>query len=369
MIFQAWDLLLLVAAFQGLFFGFALGIRREGMPEARIFLVLLLIFLSIVLGRYLGSRQGWIQQSLEQFIALEGLYLAFGPLLYLYTRVNLGDRLDNINRWPLHFFPALSLLGFAGFLWYSHAAGVLLYNLRGETGQRTVFTLFFIQFFQLFIYTLLAYRHVKHQQGQPYRKKGRIPDRQFAWLRWLLGTFAVIDALAGIFYLLLLSGIYYDYPVNFEIIILLIAAICIHGIALQAIINPELISGPAPNNGRRQAIKSNGKTPEYWPDRIGAHMTAKAPYRNQELKLADLANQLGLNQHELSQILNEQLGKGFFELINSYRVAEAKDLLLQNRQHSILSIAFEVGFNSKSAFNRAFRKQVGMTPSEFRRHK
>jgi len=73
-------------------------------------------------------------------------------------------------------------------------------------------------------------------------------------------------------------------------------------------------------------------------------------------------------QH-LSQTINEQLNQTFSEFINIYRVEEAKRLLLDTRKKhiSILAIAEEVGFNSKSSFNAVFKKYANITPSEFRK--
>jgi len=72
--------------------------------------------------------------------------------------------------------------------------------------------------------------------------------------------------------------------------------------------------------------------------------------------------------HHISQVINEKLNQSFFEMIATYRVEEAK-ILLKDPSKKVLTIediADEVGYNSKSAFNRTFKKHTGMTPSEFR---
>jgi AraC-like DNA-binding protein len=63
------------------------------------------------------------------------------------------------------------------------------------------------------------------------------------------------------------------------------------------------------------------------------------------------------------------LNKNFMDLLNNYRIEEAKEMLLKpgKNDRSILEIAFEVGFNSKEVFNRCFKKYTGMTPSEFKK--
>ena len=72
--------------------------------------------------------------------------------------------------------------------------------------------------------------------------------------------------------------------------------------------------------------------------------------------------------HLLSQVINEQLGVNFFNFVNQYRVEEFKERLADpsNRNFSLLGIAFDSGFNSKSTFNRIFRNTTGLTPSRYR---
>jgi AraC-like DNA-binding protein len=97
-------------------------------------------------------------------------------------------------------------------------------------------------------------------------------------------------------------------------------------------------------------------------------MKEQKPFTDGELSLQKLAESLSIPPHHLSQIINERLGQTFSDFINSYRVEEAKQRLLDPRfKHlSLLGIAVDVGFNSKSSFNAVFKKHTNMTPSEFR---
>ena len=91
-------------------------------------------------------------------------------------------------------------------------------------------------------------------------------------------------------------------------------------------------------------------------------------YRDENLSLQSLAEKLEITHYHLSQLINESLHKSFFDLINGYRVEEAKKRLENFKEdQTILAIGFEVGFNSKSAFNRVFKKYTNMTPSQYRK--
>ena len=92
-------------------------------------------------------------------------------------------------------------------------------------------------------------------------------------------------------------------------------------------------------------------------------------YRNPNLSIGDLARKAILGARTISRLLNEHRGQHFFEYINAFRVEEAYRILLDSQmrdEKSILQIAYDVGFNSKSAFNRSFKKVYGVTPSQVR---
>ncbi|TGK39197.1 AraC family transcriptional regulator [Leptospira gomenensis] len=101
--------------------------------------------------------------------------------------------------------------------------------------------------------------------------------------------------------------------------------------------------------------------------RLKELMEEERSYRNEDLRMQDLAEKLLITPHQISRILNESYGKNFNEFVNGYRVEEAKKILLEEPTKTVLSIGFEVGFNTKSTFNAQFLKITGMTPAEWRK--
>lgn len=95
-------------------------------------------------------------------------------------------------------------------------------------------------------------------------------------------------------------------------------------------------------------------------------MALQKPYLKPSFSLPDLADQLKVTVHQLSQVINEGLGKSFFEMLAEYRIEEAKILLKEKSNIKIEEIAEQVGYNSKSSFNTAFKKLTGQTPGEWR---
>jgi AraC-like DNA-binding protein/uncharacterized membrane protein YhaH (DUF805 family) len=95
-------------------------------------------------------------------------------------------------------------------------------------------------------------------------------------------------------------------------------------------------------------------------------MRTEKPFLKSSFSLPDLAQQLNVSVHTLSQVINDGLGKSFFEMTAEYRIEEAKILLKEQSNIKVEEIAEQVGYNSKSSFNTAFKRITGKTPSEFR---
>lgn len=97
------------------------------------------------------------------------------------------------------------------------------------------------------------------------------------------------------------------------------------------------------------------------------HIEVEKAHRNPELTLRSLADQLSIHANQLSWLLNDGFGKNFNEFINQYRVQTFKELAVdpKNSNLTILAIAYDCGFNSKTVFNTYFKKETGKTPKEF----
>ncbi|REH46421.1 AraC-like DNA-binding protein [Tenacibaculum gallaicum] len=92
-------------------------------------------------------------------------------------------------------------------------------------------------------------------------------------------------------------------------------------------------------------------------------------YLNHNLTQANFAEKLSLSSHHLSEVFSFEFDKNFYQLINSYRIKEAKEILQlsTSKDYKILAVAYDSGFKSKTTFNRVFKEQTGYTPSEYRK--
>ncbi len=94
----------------------------------------------------------------------------------------------------------------------------------------------------------------------------------------------------------------------------------------------------------------------------------KKPYLSDSLSLTELADEMGINNKELSELLNKHLNTSFYNLINTCRVNEFKQKITQseNEKYTLIALAYECGFPSKASFNRVFKQQTGMAPSKYK---
>jgi AraC-like DNA-binding protein len=131
--------------------------------------------------------------------------------------------------------------------------------------------------------------------------------------------------------------------------------------------NIDSASTPVRGNSRSPIIHDD-QLQEYL-EKLEDYVKVQKPYLDSELTLGSLASMLNIPKHHLTETLNRKLQKNFYSYINEHRLDDVKMLLLdsKNSSESILSLAYQSGFNSKSTFNNFFKKSTRMTPSQFRK--
>ncbi len=100
-------------------------------------------------------------------------------------------------------------------------------------------------------------------------------------------------------------------------------------------------------------------------DKLTGALNTNKLYADNDLSLRRLSDITGVTKNHISETLSQHLGVNFFDFVNSHRAAEAKRLLTET-DLNVLEIGLEVGFNSRSTFNAAFKKHVGSPPSTYR---
>ena len=124
----------------------------------------------------------------------------------------------------------------------------------------------------------------------------------------------------------------------------------------------ELFLIPAARPAAKRLSESDAQR---WLEKLDRLMREKAVYTNADLKLGDLSKEIQISSHQLSQLLNDELGKNFTTYINEFRIEEACRVIASDHRFTLESVGYEVGFNSKSTFFTAFKKFKGVTPAVY----
>ena len=140
-------------------------------------------------------------------------------------------------------------------------------------------------------------------------------------------------------------------------------------IFVTQVLNSDVYEDNIANNNKKRYNKSGLKDKEIAKIQIQLTvlMEEEKIFKDQSLSLSKLAEKIGVISNYLSQVINERIGRNFYDYINYYRTEEFKYLVAkpENKKLTILALALDSGFASKGAFNKAFRKFAGQTPSEY----
>lgn len=263
----------------------------------------------------------------------------------------------------LHFLPALILL-----LWI-----LWMNNRRSITPSYELEILRAGVFIHLMSYLILSAKFSRELKKMAIQTRSQIAEGKILLIQ------RIIRAVCVFFLFALLES--YISPVQgerfYQLIILCISTLVLLGllgIIYQGLENPFVfkalsIQEHEISEEAQKQYSSSTLTPDdsqKYLTILLSYMEKEKPYRNFQLSIDELANKSQIPPRHLSQIINEQLKKNFFDFINSYRVEAAKNLL-KNPEKRISEVMYDVGFSSRSSFNTHFKKYTGQTPSQYRK--
>jgi len=384
------NLILLLAAAQGLFLA-VLIFHQHGRLFANRFLGALILMFSLILVHLFLSEQGY-EQARPLFSALlVGLGFLISPLHYLYAKFLVRrDRPFRQKDW-LHFFPFFIYEGYR-ILQYFFARDKL-FALFGSV-KPDVMPFDFVVYnwavlLQGLIYVQLTIRILNRYARYLKEVFSSLDKIKLDWLRNITFMFAGILVIFLVENVLMLAGINLS---NYFSLSSVLAAVYVYALGYLGLSKSEIFVEPkivdsishlaelsnesrlekAARESPAQKYEKSGLTEEKAKDylqQLLELMEKQQPYSNSELTLNQLAEMLSISSHNLSEIINTRLQQNFFDFVNSYRLAKVKkDLADPVKRHlTLLAIAFDAGFNSKSSFNLIFKKQTNLTPSEYRK--
>lgn len=294
------------------------------------------------------------------------------PALFLSVRYFTSPDKGLKARDYLHFIPFLLFL-----IYMLPYLIVTNYNLSNTTGHLPGFINSWWPFLlpatlklQLLSYWAIAFYNLKQHQKNIRLINAATNGIDLKWLQYLLYGIALmlIISIAGSVFKV--GWITFYSPVVYLAGVLITGYFLIAQKEIYPFEQPELeqISEIVrPDNAGTKTLRFSEDKLDRLKTQLVQLMATNKPYLDNELSLPDLAKVMDISTHDLSFVLNEGFGLSFFGFVNSYRIAEVKQLILsgQHRQLNILGIAFSAGFNSKTTFNTAFKKETGLSPTQF----
>ncbi|MEJ0033369.1 MAG: helix-turn-helix domain-containing protein [Bacteroidota bacterium] len=366
-----WPIIFSINIAQCLFLIALISIKGSRNSFASRLIILLLIILGMTNIGYLVTSSELSQKVPELILLAFGGMWIFGPVFYLYSRAIVDQDFKWKHIYWLHFIPYLYQVGLNIYLLYSldHEFFLVFMNhfKKGLLGillrEKISIAIQIVQMSVYLVMTLLWIRKFKLKIGSAQFIVSM--TERVKWLNSLAFSFWMFLVPVIFLYFMVVFRGFHDPLTNYSYT--LVTSLIIFMLAYKLALSPELLS-PDFAQKYRAYMQFEGDEGVQYVEKIRNLMTTKRLFTNPDLSLAILAEELKLPTHQLSKLINEKFGKSFTDLVNEYRVeefiAKMNDPKYQN--FSLYGIALDVGFNSKSTFNTAFKKITGKTPSEFR---
>ncbi len=367
----------LIAAFNALFFAFFIFQKKKAIHDK--ILICWLLYLGLYTGVYaLFSNKLFIEFHLlsASFISL---LLLHGPFLFLYISALIDQEFQFNREKLLHLIPFIlfNLFIVIASFFPEISEGIRLDHLESEHGTPLLFNLFLIltvlsgPFY--FILSMLLFKKLDINIFNYFSSYENV---NLNWLRKLVyifgGIWTVLMTFATVHHVFnMFSWIFCAHGLTLSLSAFIIL-IGYYGLKQKEIFiqySDRNIEGVTEPKTKYAGMFLKETDIEHYVSKLKHFMATRKPYLEADLSLPELANKLEIPTHHLSRIINEQFGVNFFDFVNQYRIEEVKSRIgnPEFENFSLLGIAFDSGFNTKSAFNRVFKKMVGLTPSEYKK--
>ena len=359
------------------FFLSLLALTKKERNKADIILGIWMIIIGLHLFGYYSFVSGIMY--IYPFLTLLNLPYAFlhGPMLYLYTEALTNPDRFKSKKWILHFIlPILMTFTLLPVMLLPENERILLYKNNGKGFENFLLFDWTIPLnvsgiIYIVITNILLYKHKKRILNQfSYQEKINLDWLRFLFygmgLTWAIIIFRGSDnwifTMASV---LMISigyfgikqvGIFTDNPVEFA-----------ENEPVTLIANETIVDIFGLEKKKYAKSGLNEDTAKNLHQQLKFLMENQRTFTEPELTLTDLASRLEVHPNYLSQVINELEGVSFYEYTNNLRIEEFKRLVSipENQKYTLLALAYDCGFNSKTAFNRVFKKVTDLSPSEY----
>lgn len=362
---DVWSALLILGIGQGFILFIVILAKTTG--PSKLFLGGLLLILSFSLLEFLLLSSNYYSAFPHLVNTSQPFLFLLGPLVFFYVRSQLFGRSDLGGKSFLHLVPFI-LASLRYLPWYLESAEVktsmIEQSLTPEPSGVGLagFSFALSHISIMLIYLLMTIRTIKkYKKRQNQLSKGQL--RQVSFLQTFCGSFLTywILQLLG----LVLITVFQLYVYQIDYVLALLNSLFIQVLGIYVLLRPTTLFTPSSGKYEQSSLTANQS--DQLLTEIMRLMNAEI-FLNPDLTLESISTELNTNKNYISQVINQEFGVNFSELVNGYRISKAKELMEDPKTShlKLLAIALEAGFNNKTSFTRVFRRYEGTTPSAYR---
>jgi AraC-like DNA-binding protein len=291
------------------------------------------------------------------------------PLLFIYVSTLLKGKKHFNLIYLLHFIPVILFIILYFVIIDFTPEKKEEFNITSYKYHQIILLFFPLSVILAYYYIFKTYYRIKKYQKKILKHFSYTENIDFKWLKNLVILTAAVWTILLV--LIILFKIY-DIFTHIHNIVLISITIAVFLAGYFGFIKTDfLITIEKKSELNNKTIQAKKKV-NFMSDEIEhqirllqSYMEKEKPFLDSKLTIKQLADMLSVQTYQLSNILNDSLNKNFFDFINEYRVEEVKKQIRANKNYTLLGIAYDCGFNSKSSFNRIFKNITGITPSEY----
>jgi AraC-like DNA-binding protein len=338
---------------QSILFAVILFTPKYNKKKENKFLALLLLTLGIHFSYNILLTNQLFVDVLPQYSC--GYGFLYGPFLFLYVKFHFRKDLIFKPIYFLHFAPFVAII-------FLTTIGYRVCNSA----------IFLILLSVMLIYGLLAFAEIIRYKKIILQVSSSSNNSETKWVKTIL-LLQIVILILNFLQLQLNEIVFFNFRFTLEPLVQLGILIFVNIIIYQGLKNPQFFQKISEKD---LVVSEVNKTNEKLNIEVlnpisidlEKYMKEHKPFLNPELNLDTLAENLKVHPKTLSQTINRIIGSNFSEYINSYRIEEAKLLLQNNKDENltIMEVMYDVGFNSRSVFNTAFKNKTGLTPSQYK---
>jgi AraC-like DNA-binding protein len=362
-----------IVLFQFVLLSFFLFTIKKGKRLSNLLLGSFLLLLAINITDGLLTYYRFYRQYPSLALIEDSFILLYGPLILFYSRSIIYKNYKLTAKTLFHGIPffVLFVLSVVGYHVQPSAQQLIIQSAIIEHRLPVGLYLMIVAVhMHILIYLFLAWREVTIYRTKIKEILSSTYHINLDWLSFMIYSLAFLLLLSlvnGVIPLTSFKG-YFDAGL---VIVFVFLFFFVNAIVIKGLKHPEIFSGIEVPEAIQKYRGSTLTAEER--DAIQANLThlmiSEKIFLNPEITLEDLSQKLSVSSRKLSQFLNEICRQNYFDFINSYRIEEAKRLIVESKdpKTTVLEIMYQAGFNSKSSFNTLFKKKTGLTPSEYKK--